>query len=238
MKVLPVEVLNETILEQGIKTVLFIDTCIFLDIIRSPIRNSIRNNEVASAISLLELMEKPDPEIFIVINETIKDEWEKNIENTLIDLKREISKISVSYKNIIDVYSYITPNTKLNFSNLRNIDLSAPLESLSNSFLEKAYVIKREDRHSVDAMKRVFENVLPAQKGKSEPKDCEIFESFLNLSKNLRGSSYNGNILFITSNHSDYGKPNVISSLSKELETINSQLINSLSWGLEISKNA
>ncbi len=237
MKALPVATLKSRIIKQGIKTVLFIDTCIFLDIIRSPIRDYINNTEVESAISFLKLMEQPNSDFFIVINETIKDEWSDNIKNTVSDLKREISKITMTYKNIIDVYKFIMPSSNLELSNLRVADLNIHLKILSSTFLERANVIQRADKHAVNAMKRVRENILPAQKGKAEAKDCEIFESFIDLAKNLQLNGYNGKILFVTSNHHDFGKPNVSTSLSKELGTHNAELINSLSWGLSVATN-
>ena len=117
MKTLPIQTLKEIIVEGNTKTVLFIDTCIFLDIVRSPIRENINNTEVESAINILRIVEKPNPAIMIVINETIKDEWESNIESTIEELKKEIKKTTATYKNIIDVYKFIVPSSNFYFTN-------------------------------------------------------------------------------------------------------------------------
>lgn len=238
MKTLPVDTLRNTIIERDTRIVLFVDTCIFLNIVRSPIRENINNTEVGSAINLLKILEESKPKVTVVINETIKDEWSNNIQSTIEELKKGIKETTTNYKKIVDAYNFITPNFNFDFSNLIEVDLNTHLKNLSYNLLECAYIIQREDRHAVNAWKRVRENILPAQKGKAEPKDCEIFEAFIDLSKNLRTSGYSGKILFLTSNHRDFGKPNASTSLSQEMETLNSELINSLSWGLSLTKTA
>ena len=195
----------------------------------------INNNEVSSAIDLLKLKNASNPKIIIVINETIKKEWDDNIKSTIIHLEKEIRKANDAYRDIISIYKNLNQDLTVNYLDLQHINLAVNLEKISSNFLDNAYILCREDGHSVNAMKRIFQNILPAQKGKSEPKDCEIFEAFLDLSSALRKDKYQGDILFVTSNHHDYGKPGIDSSLNEELDKIDSKLVNSLSWALSIS---
>jgi len=49
--------------------VIFIDTCVFLDILRSPIRKNISTDTITTTLKLIEMSEKTPREVWLVTNE-------------------------------------------------------------------------------------------------------------------------------------------------------------------------
>ena len=119
---------------------------------------------------------------------------------------------------------------------MTSLNLQGHLENLSRNFLNHCLIIKQEDSHSVKAMHRIQKCLAPAKKGKPEPKDCVIFEAFLDISEKVRGLGYSGKIYFVTSNSSDYGKVNA-PLINEELNRINATLIDNLQWALAIAES-
>ena len=79
---------------------LFIDTCIFLDVLRAPYRDNIPSDGIAAAIKLIELSEKAPPNIWLVTNETVKGEWYDNISLVKIELEKEVKKLEIQRRKL------------------------------------------------------------------------------------------------------------------------------------------
>ena len=218
--------------------VLFIDTCVFFDILRSPFRESIHINAISSALNLMKLSDSNPNGVWLLTSETVKDEWNDNIENVKKELENEIKKQERIRKNLVTTANVILKIDHSHGQEMTILNLHGHLENLSRNFLNYCLVIKQEDSHSIKAMHRVQKCLAPAKKGKPEPKDCLVLEAFLDVSEKLRNLDYNQEIYFITSNSNDYGSPDK-SLIIDDLNKVNATLLNSLSWAfskVEISK--
>jgi len=78
-------------------------------------------------------------------------------------------------------------------------------------------------------MQRVKQYRPPARRGKSEPKDCEIFEVFLGLCSEIRTAGFVSESIFISSNTTDYAGENSV-GITQELNEINGKFVSSLPW--------
>jgi len=107
-----------------------------------------------------------------------------------------------------------------------NIHVDAIISALS-------LITEQEYNHCAMGMQRSIKCLAPAKKGKSEPKDCVIFEAFLDISRRVRKLGYSKEIYFVTSNSNDYGKANNLFVID-ELNRIKATLIDNLPWALAV----
>lgn len=73
--------------------ILFIDTCIFLDILRSPYRDNISVNAISSALNLIKMSESDPCKVWLLTNEMVHSEWGENIANVKQELEKEVKRL-------------------------------------------------------------------------------------------------------------------------------------------------
>ncbi|MEA5618537.1 PIN domain-containing protein [Cronbergia sp. UHCC 0137] len=215
--------------------VLFLDTCIILDIIRSPFRDNISTNEISASLELISKAQLNNHSVWLVTNEIVYTEWKQNIETVKIELTEEIKRAELKREKMVNAANIIF-NYNHDFGQIiKTLNLPEHLGNLSKSLLDKCEKIAIDDSHYVEAMKRINKCDAPAQRGKDSAKDCQIFAAFLDIGKQLRNKNFQKNIYFITTNYQDYGKPNAPKlPLEQELISINAKYLNKLEWGLAI----
>ena len=96
-------VINEIV--RSTAPVLFIDTCIYLDVIRSPIRTNI-SKDTAKWAKILTGKAK-EKVFWLVTCKTIQDEWQDNVSNVVSELDREAKKMETSNLHFHSVLSSI-----------------------------------------------------------------------------------------------------------------------------------
>lgn len=215
--------------------IIFIDTCIFLDILRSPYRDNISVDAIASALNLIKMSESNPRKVWLLTNEMVHGEWGENIANVKQELEKEVKKLEHTREQLVIAASVILEIKPAHGHKMTSLNLHGHLENLSRNFLSHCLIIKQEDSHSIKAMHRVQKCLAPAKKGKPEPKDCLIFEAFLDISEKVRKLGYTKEIYFVTSNSSDYGKANNLFIID-ELNGINATLIDNLQWALAVAE--
>jgi hypothetical protein len=211
--------------------ILFIDTCIFLDILRSPYRDNIHVEAISSALSLIKMSESNPCKVWLLTNEMVQSEWRENIANVKQELEKEVKKLEHTREQLVAAANVILKIDHAHGQKMTSLNLHGHLENLSSNFLSHCLVIKQEDSHLVKAMHRVQKCLAPAKQGKPEPKDCVILEAFLDISRKVRKLGHSGKIYFVTSNSTDYGKANA-PLIVEELGRINATLIDNLPWAL------
>ncbi|MFM6040019.1 MAG: PIN domain-containing protein [Sphaerospermopsis kisseleviana] len=215
--------------------VLFLDTCIILDIIRSPFRDNICTNEISASLELIRKAEANNRSVWLVTNEIVYTEWKENIENVKMELTKEIEKAKITREKMINAANIIFDFNYDFGQTIETLNLPEHLGNLSKILLDKCEKIAIDDSHYVEAMKRINKCDAPAQRGKNSAKDCQIFAAFLDIGKQLRNKNFQNNICFITTNFQDYGKPNAPKSpIDQEIASINAKYLNRLEWGLAI----
>ena len=73
--------------------ILFIDTCIFLDILRSTFRDNIHVDAIASALNLIKTSESDPCKVWLLTNEVVHSEWAENIANVKQELEKEVRRL-------------------------------------------------------------------------------------------------------------------------------------------------
>lgn len=213
--------------------ILFFDTCIFLDILRSPYRDNINVDAISAALSIIKMSESSSNSVWLLTNETVHTEWEENIANVKQELEKEIKILECKRENLVIAANVILKIDHAHGQELTSLNLHNHLEILSRNLLNHCLIVEQEDSHCAKGMQRSIKCLAPAKKGKHEPKDCVIFEAFLDISEGVRKLGYRGKIYFLTSNSSDYGKSNN-PFVIEELNNVNAILIDNLPWALAV----
>ena len=213
--------------------VLFIDTCIFLDILRSIFRDNIHVDAIAAALSLIKMSESDPTKVWLLTNETVHAEWGDNIVNVKQELKKEVKALERKREKLVIAANVILKIEHTYGQKMTSINLHGHLENLSRNLLSHCLITEQDYNHCAMGMQRSIKCLPPAKKGKSEPKDCVIFEAFLDVSEKVRKLGYRKEIYFVTSNSNDYGKANN-PFIIEELKRIGATLIDNLPWALAV----
>ena len=213
--------------------VLFIDTCIFLDILRSTFRDNIHVDAIAAALSLIKMSESDPTKVWLLTNETVHAEWGDNIVNVKQELEKEVKALERTREKLVIAANVILKIEHTYGQKMTSINLHGHLENLSRNLLSHCLITEQDYNHCAMGMQRSIKCLPPAKKGKSEPKDCVIFEAFLDVSEKVRKLGYRKEIYFVTSNSNDYGKANN-PFIIEELKRIGATLIDNLPWALAV----
>jgi hypothetical protein len=169
--------------------------------------------------------------VWLLSNETAHKEWNDNISNVKQELEKEVKKLEYTREKLVAAANVLFKIDHAHGQKMTSINLHNHLEVLSRNLLNHCLIVEQEDNHCAKGMQRSIKCLAPAKKGKSEPKDCVIFEAFLDISDRVRKLGYSGEIYFVTSNSNDYGKANK-PFIFEELNKINATLIDNLPWAL------
>ncbi|EHJ9993055.1 DUF4935 domain-containing protein [Vibrio parahaemolyticus] len=185
------------------KPVLIFDTCSLLDIVRCAGRDNISSDVVSSALDLIN-----SNDVWLLASEVVEVEWNNNVNAVEQDLK---NKIKNTHKNALMFKESLDRSTLVNkwsySTHITSYSLESELKKISHDLLNKLTLIKQDEGCVMRATQRVINGDPPSSKGKSEFKDCLIFEHCMEFGKLLKQSGFTNTILFVSSNSSDFGKP-------------------------------
>ncbi len=211
--------------------VLFLDTCIILDLIRSPVRDTIPSDITRHARDLCARSSDSPRSLWLATSTTVYDEWDENVDRVKVELEQGIRSIESTRQHFLSA-AHSATDVQYEYGHRESqLNLVSQLESNSRALLDSCLVIEPDDAHLLNAMKRVKGYLPPAQRGKSEPRDCEIFELFLGVCTNCRSNGVTDKLLFVTSNKNDYGSSNS-GGVQSELDALSAKAVFNLSWAL------
>lgn len=208
---------------------LYLDTCVLLDIVRAPIRESIDSTSARIACELKARSETTPRGLWLVTSETVQLEWAVNSSDIVAEVEREILRLEARRKHFLAAATAISNVAYEHGQREGSLGLSEQLEAAASSLLNACLIIQPNDTHMVGAMNRVKRNLAPARRGKSEPKDCEIYELFLCLCRYLRSNGFSGPCVFSSSNTNEYGAINS-GGVQPELDSVNGKFVSNYPW--------
>ncbi len=208
---------------------LYLDTCILLDIVRSPVSTDIDADSAKYARSLLARSHSRPRSIWLVTSATVENEWHENIEGVQKAAENEIRKVESRRMHFLSAAKATTDFQYQHGQAESSLDLANKLRSIAESLLHSCLIISPSNEHILNAMSRVKRYSPPAKRGKAEPKDCEIYELFLGLCGELRARGASDNFVFVSSNTKDYGRDNS-GGIQAELVDLNAKYTSRLAW--------
>lgn len=213
--------------------VVFVDTCIFLDIVRAPIREKISADIATHTQELCTRSKESPPSLWLVTSETVRDEWRAHIADVKAEVENEIQKLESKRKHFLSAAQFTT-NLKFSYGQSEtSLNLVSHLEAKSKALLDACLVVSPSDSHKIMAMNRIKKCLPPSRRGKAEPKDCEILELFLELCQGARAAGSPHKFVFVSSNVKDFGEDNS-GGIQPELENMNANFVNHVAWAIAV----
>jgi hypothetical protein len=209
--------------------ILYLDTCILLDIVRSPVRAEIDADSAKYARSLIARSHSRPRSIWLATSATVENEWHENIAEVQKGVEDEILRVELKRKHFLSAAKATTDFRYQHGQAESSLDLANKLRSVAESLLHSCLIISPSKEHILNAWSRVKRYSPPAKRGKAEPKDCEIYELFLGLCGELRARGASDRFVFVSSNTKDYGRDNS-GGIQAELVDLNAQYTSRLAW--------
>jgi len=205
--------------------VLFLDTCAILDIIRALNRKASTDLKFASDIA--GIINAKDRKVQVVLASVIKQECQDHFDSALAELDSFHTRLSDDVQTFNEACTIL--GLQVGSIPAVNEAMKKQITGIANQFLQNSVSIKEDDKFHAAASRRVIKGIPPASKGKQELKDCIIIEEYLEVCKNIRATSCNSALLFLTSNWRDF-----CIAETKQIKQIKQELAREFSqFGLE-----
>jgi hypothetical protein len=209
--------------------VLFIDTCILLDIIRAPLRG--HNRIIEAAARLAEHAALEPPRLHVLITSTIDSEWAEHVARVRAEVERELQ----AARRVLDAMRDACRSAGLTpprAPSARYADIPRHLTEIATRLHRRAIVLGADDQCTIRAYNRHVRKLPPAQGGE-QIKDCVIIEHFLQFCADLRLAGLSEKCVFASSNTRDYceGGSRIHPHLGIEFTAVNLRFVADLAWG-------
>lgn len=195
-----IEEIVESVYQKG-KPILYLDTCAYLDILRSPVRSINSDKIISLAKKLID-----SKELVILSSDTIELEFFDNIDSVYTEVRDSILKHMQYNRNFVDCANALLITGEAVHTNLYQESWLELLKGIPIGLINESFKVPLTSHEREKASIRVETNKSPAKKGKNSLKDCLILESLLKFSELVRDKGFSEKIIFITSNTEDFGK--------------------------------
>jgi hypothetical protein len=177
--------------------VLFLDTCILLDVVRAPMRHS--PDEVRVAQQLRTSIGKSPKTIYLVVGSPTQKEWNDNIDDTMKECDQAVN----SCNDVVSICGHMGLPAVAPFAS-RPPALAGILRKLSSGLLGAAMATDHHADALGRAIDRVIGSIIPAKRGGRGAKDAVILEHVVQTTTELRAAGFGGTCVFVSSNTTDF----------------------------------
>lgn len=191
--------------------VLLPDTCILLDLIRTPRRDTVDDASMLAGRAIRDAICQSGI-VGCIVAEQVRIEHTENHPKIRDDTLTAIQKLKDELKRI-DKWSIAlghASQTDISHFTTRVPVAESVMCDILNSALSHATNVGITGR----GFARVMQKQTPAKQGKDSIKDCVIVESYLEVAQSLRDLGHTGNIIFASSNTSEFlsGSPTTLNA--------------------------
>ncbi len=186
------------------RPVLFLDTCILLDVIRATYR--CLGGYVQRAAELHGLLTSAPPQGVLVVAAMVPTEWADNAQNVRDEVRSHLAKIQDQARHFHDACAALGMGLTFGRPLYPGVGLAERLYDLSQQLLNLALRLDSDAGCMTRGVGRVIAKIAPSKQG-GEVKDCVIVEECLELTRQLRANGFARKCVFCTSNRDDYGGP-------------------------------
>lgn len=188
----------------GEASVLILDTCVLLDIIRSPVRRQVARSHAEAIMEILNSLRAGNPRCRLVVPPVVREEFERNlsrvVEDTCVELERVFAE-QAHAETTLDVLLEREPSAPLAAAVERWV---GQCKALACEILERAFVEPTNADDHQRAFARSIGRRAPAKQGKDSVGDCLVTEFSLRLAKGFSTSGQCEAIALVSSNTADY----------------------------------
>lgn len=185
------------------RPVLFLDTCILLDIIRATYR-CLGIDYVQRAVELRAMLTSDPPQCALVVAWMVPTEWSNNAPAVRDEVKSHLKKMQDQAQHFHNACATLGIALSFGPPFYPGVGLAEGLYDLSKALLDGSIHLDRDTGCESRGVGRVVAKTPPSKQG-GEVKDCVIVEECLELTRQLRTNGFARKCVFCTSNLDDYG---------------------------------
>jgi PIN domain len=181
--------------------VLFLDTCILLDMIRSTSRYL--TNDTARALELSVLASAAPPACLVVVSSIVPHEWNANAQKVTEENARYLERLEEHSRHFHDAchaFGIALPFGRAGYS---QSGLAERLRDLSKRVLDQSVCLDADAGSRSRAVERVIRRLPPSRKS-GEVKDSAIIEDYMAVCRSSRTHGFTRKCVFCSSNPADY----------------------------------
>jgi len=209
--------------------VLFVDTCILLDVIRSIKRRFPQC--AAQARALHSAVTVAPRRCVLVVSHLVQHEWGVHQQELLEEATRHLVEMEDQSGHFHDACSVFGIAPGFGRANYAGHAVAAQLHDLSRQLIDSGIVVGPDNECSGRAMHRVTYNIPPSKRG-GEAKDCTILEQYLAVCGRLQAAGFARRRVFCSSNTNDYGEAGGLHpQLAPDFAAVGLRFTTNLPWG-------
>jgi hypothetical protein len=219
-----------TILLANPRPVLCLDTCDFLDVVRSFEEDG--NSQAASARRLIKTLDAEPHRVQLVITSLVRHEWGQNVAASMKRASGHLEETLERLARILASCEHVKIVAQRPATDYARLPLVQGLVDLAENLMSRAILLDREGSCIEMALSRVMDKRRPSHKG--EIKDSIHLEHYLELSRRLSQARYPQPLLFVSGNKADFweGPPRIHRDLEIELQSAGLQFFGKLDAAL------
>jgi hypothetical protein len=183
--------------------VLFVDTCILLDVIRAPLRPAQLPGCIEAARELSQLIATPRVQCILVVASFVPGEWLAHASAEADSLRAHLARLDEETSRLHGFCGLVGIIPPFPIGEYRLLSLAERLHNLSRQLLDGALGLEPDQDCIIRAHGRASSYTPPSLKG-GEVKDATIIEECLEVSRRLRTAAFSPKRVFCTSNKNDY----------------------------------
>ncbi|HEX7642019.1 MAG TPA: PIN domain-containing protein [Burkholderiaceae bacterium] len=181
--------------------ILCIDTCSVLDVMRDPTRNTSNPHNVRAALDLLNHLETGTALIGLIATQ-VHTELTEHLQPIHEEAEESIKRLKAQVAKVDTIASAFGATT---VTDMDHLDLHVPrARQAVDRWINASILVPQGGNIPGLALARLNSAITPAKKGKDSMKDCVVIESYLDVTRTLRGAGLTTKIVFLSSNTSDY----------------------------------
>jgi hypothetical protein len=184
-------------IQRAVAPVVYLDTCVLLDIVRAPLRNAA--GAVEAALELLTGAKRSVPTIYLFVGCPTPTEWNDHIHEAVTDCS-----IAVNCVDAVAHSWYFLGKPGLPTLSPPSLLLPERLRTLSKNLLDAASVLDKDGEALGRAIDRIISARKPARKGGQGAKDAAILEHAISLVDALMAVGVATPRVFVSSNTNDF----------------------------------
>ena len=192
--------LVDRLLERN-QSVLFLDVCTLLDVIRAPFRNNMPCMETAIRVAAEVIAGTLS--VSLVLPSLFSREWNDNVDNVTKELTAWLHRHRQQSEVLSSLHQCLYQGP-LSIPDVTAYGFEQSVQQICDRIIANSETVTRSSESERLAVRRVITRRAPASHGKQELKDCINFEEFLELGAELRKRGMAKRIVFASSNTNDY----------------------------------
>ncbi len=191
--------------------VLLPDTCILLDLLRSPRRENVDDIAMLSGLTIRHGVVESEA-IGCVVAEQVRNELNDNLQTVLDEANAGLGRLR---DEIARIDKWAEALGQASQTQINHYLACVPVaEAIMWDIVNRAINHATTQEINLNAMGRVMARRTPAQLGKDSTKDCVVVESYLNVASSLRNLGHTAVIVFASSNTKEFvsGTPKALNA--------------------------